>query len=674
MRGSGIISARAARVSFLLEGAAYMEAVARAMLCARRELWIVGWDLHEETALLAPGACPEGLPERLLPRLLALLAREPRLTIRLLLWSCSPLLLPEGQPVPAWTLRRHRHPRLLVALDEAPLLGACLHQKLVVVDGAAAFLGGIDLTLRRWDTPAHVAPPGAPPTWRPLHDLGVARRGAAAERLRARASGWWAEATGEAVDGEAVDGEAGEGRACHEAGCGLCHDVYRDMYHDIHHDTCHDMCHGAGGGAPAEASLPALRDLPVELAWHDPAPGAPRPLADALLRAVQRAERWILLESPYLSWLPLVEALEARLAAPAPPQVLIILPARADSALERWTLDRLRGPLLARLEAADGGRGLLRVAAPWRASSRQPVYVHAKLWIVDGRFGMIGSANLARRSMEADAELGLLLRERGDGQVEAALHALARRVLAGHTTQGGALRRLRPPRRASRLLLTLARAADPGRRGLGGVHPLRRTLDDAASLPGRAARWAAFLGLAHLAPPLGLGRGAGLLALLAPLGLLGVGGELGACAAGALAGPWLGAPAALAALAALTLLAWTGGAAWRRTPWRRSPGRTLHRLGAQLRDAPTRHAAPALAASGVGPARAALAAGAAGATLPATLAHLLGGLGPLYAALGALGGAARGGAWGLALGAWIVALWCAGALQRRPHAPPRSSA
>ena len=55
-------------------------------------------------------------------------------------------------------------------------VGASHHQKIVVVDDVLAFCGGIDLTIRRWDTPAHALdneirtdPSGEP--YRPFHDI-----------------------------------------------------------------------------------------------------------------------------------------------------------------------------------------------------------------------------------------------------------------------------------------------------------------------------------------------------------------------------------------------------------------------------------------------------------------------------------------------------------------------
>jgi phospholipase D1/2 len=57
-----------------------------------------------------------------------------------------------------------------------PAIRGCHHQKLVSIDDSVAFVGGIDLTSRRWDTWGHRVrdklkrdPEGV--FYEPLHDL-----------------------------------------------------------------------------------------------------------------------------------------------------------------------------------------------------------------------------------------------------------------------------------------------------------------------------------------------------------------------------------------------------------------------------------------------------------------------------------------------------------------------
>ena len=101
----------------------------------------------------------------------------------------------EREPLPAYRFAWNAHPRLAFQLDDAHPFSGSHHQKIVVVDDALAFTGGLDLTIRRWDTPAHQADEpaprrsGRPPLpARPRHsDDGRRRGGRRAGRAGARA-------------------------------------------------------------------------------------------------------------------------------------------------------------------------------------------------------------------------------------------------------------------------------------------------------------------------------------------------------------------------------------------------------------------------------------------------------------------------------------------------------
>src|SRR3546814_8761954 len=84
-----------------------------------------------------------------------LLQRRPELKIHLLLWDYSMLYALEREPLPALKLDWTTPAQISVCLDDVLPIGACHHQKLVVIDDAVAFSGGLDLTIRRWDTTEH---------------------------------------------------------------------------------------------------------------------------------------------------------------------------------------------------------------------------------------------------------------------------------------------------------------------------------------------------------------------------------------------------------------------------------------------------------------------------------------------------------------------------------------
>ena len=81
--------------------------------------------------------------------------RRPELLIHVLVWDYSILYASERELFPTASVRWGTPRQIRFCLDDDLPFGASQHQKIVVVDDAVAFSGGLDLTTRRWDTRAH---------------------------------------------------------------------------------------------------------------------------------------------------------------------------------------------------------------------------------------------------------------------------------------------------------------------------------------------------------------------------------------------------------------------------------------------------------------------------------------------------------------------------------------
>ena len=99
---------------------------------------------------------------------------------------------------PIYGLGWRPHRRVRLRYDDHYPVGASQHQKIIVIDGALAFCGGLDLTRSRWDTPrscpgdARRINEGDDDAYAPFHDTMMAMDGEAAtsaRRDRARALG-----------------------------------------------------------------------------------------------------------------------------------------------------------------------------------------------------------------------------------------------------------------------------------------------------------------------------------------------------------------------------------------------------------------------------------------------------------------------------------------------------
>lgn len=387
--------ADASRVSVLVDGAAYFEAFVHAVLRAREQVVIIGWDIQSRARLMPE--MPEGYPNELGPFLDAVVRRNRRLRVYLLDWDFSLVFALERELLPAIRLGWRTHRRVTFCLDGEHPLGACHHQKLVVVDDAVAFLGGLDLTTSRWDTPAHldtdalrVLPDGKP--YPPFHDVQVAVSGTAAADLGRLARTRWRHATGR------------------------------------------QLRPPRAGSDPWPPTLrPDFEHVPIGIVRTEPAYEERKEVreVEALYRdSIAAARRWIYIENQYLTSSLVRDALAARLAEPNGPEIVLVLPRCCSGWLEESTMGVMRGRLLRHLKEADV-HGRLRVYRP-QLPGDAALNIHAKVMIVDDELLRIASSNLSNRSMGLDTECDFALEAHGDAGTAERIAAIRERLLGEH--------------------------------------------------------------------------------------------------------------------------------------------------------------------------------------------------------------------------------------------------
>lgn len=183
-------------VRILVDGDAYYDALNRTLPLAQRSIRIVGWDFNPDIRLR-----PRDSEETLGALLLKLVEEKPRLEIHILVWAMGPIYSSHSLKVfrkNGWS----SHPRIHLRFDTRHPLRGSHHQKIVTVDDATAFIGGIDLTGGRWDTSAHPAqcddrlkPDGT--LYGPVHDVQAMVSGGAARALADVVRWRWKKATRE---------------------------------------------------------------------------------------------------------------------------------------------------------------------------------------------------------------------------------------------------------------------------------------------------------------------------------------------------------------------------------------------------------------------------------------------------------------------------------------------
>jgi phospholipase D1/2 len=388
----------AERLAFLVDGEAYFSALLRALPRARHSVLIAAWEIDDHMSL-APRGREGGSPSRLGDVLRTLLDERPSLHVHVLAWDFAMIYALERGLQPLFRLRFSSQPRLHLELDGHHPVGACHHQKLVVIDDQVAFVGGLDVTEHRWDRPAHDPEErgrrdDAGEAYGPFHDVQVAVQGNAAAAVGELFRERWARATGDRPEPPPLDGEP----------------------------------------PWPEGLSPDAEDLEVGLARTRPAyddQDEVREVEHLYLDAIAGAHRSIYLENQYLTSARIVEALAERLREEEGPEIVLVLPRRCPGWLEERTVGLLRRGRLRDLHEADAHRRL-RVVYPHGPGVEDGIFVHAKLMVVDDRFATVGSANLSNRSMGLDTELNLAVASEGEGGLSAAISSLRNQLLAEH--------------------------------------------------------------------------------------------------------------------------------------------------------------------------------------------------------------------------------------------------
>jgi phosphatidylserine/phosphatidylglycerophosphate/cardiolipin synthase-like enzyme len=341
------------RIELHVDGDSAFPSLVEAIRGARSHVHLAGWHFTPEL----------GLEGTTLRELLAETAE--RVDVRVLQWAGAPLPLfhPHRSEVRECRDQLSRGTRIRHELDARERPMHCHHEKLAIVDGEVAFVGGIDLSLLggdRRDESAH--PPRGRLGW---HDAASRIEGPAVGDVASHFAMRWAEVTGEELPAEAP-GERGD------------------------------------------VELQVVRTVPNNV--YGRLPRGDFTILESYLRALRSAERLIYLESQFL-WSPeLVRVLVDKLRHPPADdfRLVVLLPAQAKNGQEDT-----RGQLGVLVDA-DGGAGRFLACTLWQPGpSGKQVYVHAKVGIVDDRWLTIGSANLNEHSLFNDTEMNVVTHDPG---------------------------------------------------------------------------------------------------------------------------------------------------------------------------------------------------------------------------------------------------------------------
>lgn len=389
---------QADRATVIIDAEDYFRAVRDAMLKAKHQILLIGWDFDARIRLAdASDAVPEA-PQQVGPFLTWLARRNPDLQIHLLRWDTGAFKSFFQPKTLATILRWTLHPRIHLRFDSRHPPAASHHQKIVVIDDCLAFCGGIDMTAGRWDTRAHrddepgrVGPDGA--RYKPWHDATTALQGPIAAALGELARDRWRLSGARPIDPPPESGPCWP-------------DCLQPHFTDI--------------PAAISRTFPEMKDAePI----HE--------IEQLYLDLIARARRTIYAESQYFASRRIAEAIARRLDEPDGPEIVIVNPKDADGWLEQLAMDTARARLVEALRKRDT-HGRLRVYHPYTAGGA-PIYVHAKVLVVDDMVLRIGSSNFNNRSLRLDTECDVTIEAAQPGDTTSArIVAIRDSLLAEH--------------------------------------------------------------------------------------------------------------------------------------------------------------------------------------------------------------------------------------------------
>ena len=378
------------RAGVLVDARDYFRAFYHAMSDARDYALLAGWQFDTDVRLLrGDEVAGARWPVELLPLLEALCKERPALRIYVLAWDYSVVYSLEREWMQRLKFDLGTSDQITYVLDDEHPVGASHHQKLVVIDGRIAFVGGADICDGRWDDRRHASENServnrAGEPYKPYHEVVSYVTGELVTDLQETFRARWQRATGKELR------------------------LLRELpEHPEPGPSREDP--RFEGALPIECGTAAIaRTYP---AYDDTE--AVHEIRDLYEDAVRAAERLIYIETQYLTARAIHDALLARLKDDARPrlQIVIVVPHGSDTLKEQIALGSAEDSTLASVERAarDSGHALrvLCVAPDGASGESPPTFIHSKLLIVDDVFLTLGSANCTNRSFCVDSELNL---------------------------------------------------------------------------------------------------------------------------------------------------------------------------------------------------------------------------------------------------------------------------
>ncbi len=382
--------------SLLWEAGPYYERVAKLLERAQSYAIFVGWQIDSRIHLSTER------DESFRSLVLRLCQQKPDLHIYFLMWDYAYFYVFEREALQGWVWDGV-HERVHFVFDNRHPYGGSHHEKIVVVDGKTAFVGGVDICGDRWDSPEHLYKDGRRSlvhdleSHQPYHDLIVEVSGEVAGDITEHIGERWR---------------------------GLSSEPFPNG-----HPSLAPTGNQGGGRYPLVISR-TRASLGIQR------PQLVRETEFLFRELIRQAKFQLVIENQYY-WSQaindeLIRVMRARRDTGF--RLLLVVPSVFGGSVAFRMMGVVQTRLLDELQGVAGQTGTRLVfGCPFTRAQGQVaekrVYVHSKVLIVDDRYLAIGSSNFNNRGFRLDSELTLTLLGESEA-VRATIRGQAQRVVA----------------------------------------------------------------------------------------------------------------------------------------------------------------------------------------------------------------------------------------------------
>ncbi|MBC77098.1 MAG: hypothetical protein CME64_13880 [Halobacteriovoraceae bacterium] len=356
----------AEKLALLYDGANYFDALFNTLPKAKSSIQIFGWEVD---ARLGLHTINPDYPKNLRIYLLGV-ASSKNVSISVSSWKPALYLKFDRELFAPFKWWKKSNSKVHYRQVRTPTTFSSYHEKVCIIDKQLCFLGGIDITKRRWDTQLHRVEDakridGKGVKYNPVHDVQLA------------------------ISGKVV-------KQVSEALADRFHP--RDKNLNEEHST----------NWPSEHP-PQLRDVNVAISRTDPTRNVFE-IEKFYLDAIRSSKKYIFIENQYLSHAEVIRSLCEKLNEVNGPEIVIIVPRSYPGFFERAIFSNERRKAIKRLKASDKYDRLLILYPKTETNKLDKfIVVHSKLMAVDGKLFTVGSANLNHRSLKVDNEMNICL-------------------------------------------------------------------------------------------------------------------------------------------------------------------------------------------------------------------------------------------------------------------------